>query len=74
MLKVLSAIVSAAAVAAVMTVSFAPSGPVTAGPAAGDEAVALQSCKARPWPYLNCVGTAVGNPKIRLVTTERLPQ
>ena len=74
MLKVLSAIVSAAAIAAVMTISFAPSGSVTAGPAAGNEAAALETCKARPWPYLNCVGTAVGNPKIRLVTAERLSQ
>ena len=72
MLKVLSAIVSAAAIAAVMTISFASSGPVTAGPIAGRDGATLKSCTARPWPYLHCVGTSVGNQKIRLVTTERL--
>ena len=72
MLKVLSAIVSAAAIAAVMTISFAPSGSVNAGPLAEPDGVTLKSCTARPWPYLNCVGTGHGNPKIRLVTTERL--
>ena len=74
MLKILSAIVSAAAIAAVMTISFAPSGPVDAGPLAGSGEVTLKSCTARPWPYLNCVGTEHGNRKIRLVTTERLSQ
>lgn len=72
MLKVLSAIVSAAALAAVMTISFAPSGPVTAGPIAGRDGVTLNACRARPWPYLNCVGTSHGSRQIRLVTTERL--
>jgi hypothetical protein len=74
MLKVLSAIVSAAAIAAVMTISFAPSGPVTAGPIAGQNGATLKSCTARPWPYLNCVGTELGSRKIRLVSTERLSQ
>ncbi len=74
MLKVLSAIVSAAAIAAVMTISFAPSGSVKAGPLAGKNGATLKTCTARPWPYLNCVGTEHGNPKIRLVTTERLSQ
>jgi hypothetical protein len=72
MLKVLSAIVLAAAAAAVMTVSFAPSGPVDAGPLAKRDEATLNSCTARPWPYLNCVGTTLGNPHIRLVTTDRL--
>ncbi|HZL30849.1 MAG TPA: hypothetical protein VFC54_07290 [Pseudolabrys sp.] len=72
MLKVLSAIVFAAATAVVMTISFAPSGAVDAGPLAKPDLATLHSCVARPWPYLNCVGTSVGNPKIRLVTTDRL--
>ncbi len=33
---------------------------------------AMHACAARPWPYLNCVGTPFGNPKIRLVTTDKL--
>ena len=72
MLKIVSAIVSAAAVAAVLTIALTPSGPVDAGPLASPDAAALKTCTQRPWPYLNCVGTAVGNPKIRLVTTDRL--
>lgn len=72
MLKVLSAIVSAAAIAAVMTISFAPGGAVKAGPLVGQNGATLKTCTARPWPYLNCVGTGHGNPQIRLVTTDRL--
>jgi hypothetical protein len=72
MLKVLSAIVSAAAIAAVMTISFAPSGSVKAGPLVSQSGTSLKTCTSRPWPYLNCVGTAHGNPAIRLVTTEQL--
>jgi hypothetical protein len=33
---------------------------------------ALNDCTQRPWPYLNCVGTPVGNPRIRLITTDKL--
>jgi hypothetical protein len=27
----------------------------------------MQACAQRPWPYLRCVGTPFGNPKIRLI-------
>lgn len=72
MIKTLSAILSAAAVAAVITVFSMPGATVDAGPLAKPAEAALKSCVQRPWPYLNCVGTEVGNQKIRLVTTERL--
>lgn len=72
MLKALSAILTAAAIAAVITVFLAPSGTVDAGPLAKRDEAALKSCTQRPWPYLNCVGTPVGNQKIRLVTTDRI--
>jgi hypothetical protein len=72
MLKAISAILSAAAVAAVITVVSSPSGTVDAGPLAQPAEAALKSCKQRPWPYLNCVGTPLGNQRIRLVTTDRL--
>jgi hypothetical protein len=71
MLKIVSAILSAAAIAAVITIFLAPSGPVDAGPLAQSDAATLKSCTQRPWPYLNCVGTALGNQRIRLVTTDR---
>ena len=73
MLKIVSAVLIAATTAAVMTIFLTPSGPVDAGPLAKRDEATLKSCVARPWPYLNCVGTSVGNPKIRLVTTDRLP-
>ena len=48
------------------------SGCVDAGPLAKPDEAVLKSCTQRPWPYLNCVGTPLGNQKIRLVTTDRL--
>jgi len=72
MLKAISAILSAAAIAAVITVVSSPSGTVDAGPLTAPAEAALKSCKQRPWPYLNCVGTPLGNQRIRLVTTDRL--
>lgn len=72
MLKTLSAIATAAAVAAVMTISMSPSSPVDAGPLVQQDEAVLKTCTQRPWPYLNCVGTSMGNQKIRLVTTDRL--
>jgi len=71
MLKTVSAILTAAAIAAVLTIFTAPS-PVDAGPLAKPDEAVLKSCTQRPWPYLNCVGTPLGNQKIRLVTTDRL--
>jgi hypothetical protein len=72
MLKTVSAILSAAAIAGVITVFSSPSATVDAGPLAAPAEAAIKSCTQRPWPYLNCVGTPLGNQKIRLVTTERL--
>lgn len=72
MLKTISVILSAAAIAAVITVVSSPSGTVDAGPLAEPAEAALKSCTQRPWPYLNCVGTPLGNQRIRLITTERL--
>lgn len=73
-MKSFSAILAAAAVAAIITIMSAPGGPVTADPmpqAAADE---MHACANRPWPYLRCVGTPFGNQKIRLVTTDNLPR
>lgn len=72
MLKPISAIIIAAAIAAIATLLSAPSAQVAAGPLAKPAETALKACVQRPWPYLNCVGTPFGNPHIRLVTTERL--
>jgi len=70
MLKLLSSIIAGALIAAAITLLSVPTAQVNARPALkhGD---AMPACVERPWPYLNCVGTAYGNPRIRLVTTDR---
>jgi len=73
MLKTVTAIITAAMIAGIATLLSAPTGgPVSAGPIAAPAEATLKECTRRPWPYNTCVGTAVGNPRIRLVTTDRL--
>ena len=71
-MKSLTAILAAAAAAAAITVLSAPTEKVTAGPMPAATTAAMHACAERPWPYLHCVGTPFGNPKIRLVTTDKL--
>ena len=47
---------------AVTMLSGPDRGPVDAGPLAEPAEAALKACTQRAWPYLNCVGTAIGNP------------
>jgi hypothetical protein len=72
MLNTISAILTAAAIAALVTLLSAPGAPLGAGPLPMTAETALKACTQQPWPYLNCVGTPLGNPRIRLVTTDRL--
>lgn len=72
MLKSSTAIMVAALIAAVVTILSAPSGLLTAGPRPDAEHAQMRDCTARPWPYMRCVGTTFGDPRVRLVTTERL--
>jgi hypothetical protein len=74
MFKLTNLVVTAAAIAAVVTLLTGTSVRLDAGPLAEPAQTTLKTCTQRPWPYLNCVGTAVGNPHIRLVTTDHLPQ
>jgi hypothetical protein len=74
MLKSINAVLAAAAIAGALTFLSAPGARLDAGPLAAPAQAALKSCMERPWPYLNCVGTPLGNPRIRLVTTDRLEQ
>ena len=71
MLKSTTAVMIAAAIAVAVTVLSAPTAHVDAGPLAKPAETALKACTQRAWPYLNCVGTPFGNPRIRLVTVER---
>ncbi len=74
MLKSIAAITIAAAIAAVITVFSAPAADVVASPLPKPAADAITACKQRPWPYLNCVGTEFGNPRVRLISVDRVAQ
>ena len=71
MLKSLTAIITAAAIAGFLTLVFAPADPVDAGPLEKPAEATLKACTQKAWPYLNCVGTAVGNPRIRVIAIDR---
>lgn len=64
----------AAGIAGILTLLSATNARLDAGPLAKPQETALKVCTQRPWPYLNCVGTPLGNPRIRLVTIDRLTQ
>lgn len=72
MFQISTAIMVAAALATAFTVLTEPTH-VDATTLAKPSEALIKDCTQRPWPYLNCVGTPVGNPRIRLVTTDRLP-
>jgi hypothetical protein len=70
--KLMIAIAAAAFIAAAITVLSAPVARVDASPRPVAEAAQMRSCAQRPWPYLRCVGTPFGNPRVRLVSTDRI--
>jgi hypothetical protein len=72
MLKTTTAVMVAASIAAAVTVLSAPTSHVDATPLAESATEPMNACAQRAWPYLRCVGTPFGNPRIRLVTTDRL--
>ena len=72
MFNKISAVITAAVIAGALTLLSAPGSQLDAGPLGEPAATMLHDCTQRAWPYLNCVGTPIGNPKIRLVTTDRL--
>ncbi len=72
MFKLFYAVVAAAAVAGALTFLTSASDRLDAGPLSASTEAVLKDCTQRPWPYLNCVGTPLGNPKVRLITTDQL--
>ncbi len=72
MLKTTTAVMVAATIAAAVTVLSAPTTHVNANPLPTASAAPMTGCAQRAWPYLRCVGTAFGNPHVRLVSTDRL--
>ena len=67
MFKVANAVIAAAAIAAVVTVLTGSSASLDASPIAEPAQTEMKACTQQPWPYLNCVGTQFGNPRIRLI-------
>jgi hypothetical protein len=67
MLKAIAAILAAAVIAAAITVISAPIGDVAASPLPKPAPDAMAACQQNPWPYANCVGTKLGNPRIRVI-------
>jgi len=70
-----TAIVFAAAVAALFTLLTAPVTEVTASPLptkAQAGPVTVTECAPLAWPYLRCNGSRLGNPNARLVTADRI--
>jgi hypothetical protein len=63
---------AASAIAGMLTLLSATNARLDAGPLAKPAEAALKACTQRPWPYQNCVGTPLGNPRIRLVIIDRL--
>jgi hypothetical protein len=64
--KLSNAIIVAAAIATVFTV-MTESTNLVAGPMPEQAQTEMKACTQQPWPYLNCVGTPYGNPKIRVI-------
>jgi hypothetical protein len=57
MLKSITAVMTAAAIAGVLTLLSATNARLDAGPLAKPTEAALKACTQQPWPYFNCVGT-----------------
>jgi hypothetical protein len=71
MLKLLSAVVAAAGIAAMLTfLPGAKSARLTASPPTKPEQVS-EVCADRPWPYLNCIGSPREESRLRRLTADR---
>jgi hypothetical protein len=65
--KLTHAVIAAAAIAAIITLLTSSSDRLVAGPVAEQTQKEMKACTQQPWPYLNCVGTPYGNPRIRVI-------
>ena len=72
--KPMAMVIYAAAIAALATLFSVGGNEVSAGPLGATQAAAIKSCTDRAWPYNTCVDSGFSKRKIRLVTTDRLPQ
>ncbi len=67
MFKVTNAIVISALIAAIFTILTSASDRLDASPMPAQAQADMKACAQQPWPYLNCVGTPYGNPRIRVI-------
>ncbi len=67
MFKVTHAVLISAVVAAFVTGVPGLNAGLVAGPMPEPVQSAIKACTQQAWPYLNCVGTPYGNPRIRLI-------
>ncbi|MFA6265325.1 MAG: hypothetical protein WC670_06370 [Pseudolabrys sp.] len=67
MFKVTQAVFAAAVIAGIFTALTGYSDRLDASPVAEPERSAMKNCVQQPWPYLHCVGTQFGNPKVRMI-------
>ncbi len=65
--KVTNAILISALIAAIVTILTSSSDRLDASPMPEQAQTAMKACAQQPWPYLNCVGTPYGNPRIRVI-------
>ncbi len=65
--KVTYAILISAVAAAFVTGLPGWNTALVAGPMPEPVQLAIKACTQQAWPYLHCVGTPYGNPRIRLI-------
>lgn len=66
---IIAILIAATVVAGALTLPWIPQVGLDAG-SARPAATVSKVCAQMPWPYLHCIGTPLGNPRIRLVTTD----
>jgi hypothetical protein len=73
MLKLLSAVVAAAGIAAALTLlPGTTSTQLSVSPLTKSEQAPPETCADRPWPYLKCIGSPSEESSLRRLTTDRL--
>ena len=71
--RTLVMVLTAAGIAAVVTLFSFGWNEVEAGPLAPAQAAAIKACTDRAWPYNTCVDSGFSKRKVRLITSDRLP-
>ena len=67
MFRVTNAVLISAVIAAFITITTGSSNRLVASPMPEPIQSEIKACTQQAWPYLNCVGTPYGNPRIRVI-------